>query len=115
MDNRHARYFLQRFSATPTQIVDMLEDLLNHHSATAASRSSALTALAKVSYRLRGVLGEEGTFRVERLLKGYRSSITLELQQRWASPPANQRAGCAREDRSRRAPQEPKCRCCGCG
>lgn len=64
------------------QIVDLLEDLLNHHSATASSRSSALTALAKVSYRLGGGLGEEGRSRVEGLLEGFRSSITLELQQR---------------------------------
>ena len=64
------------------QIVDLLEDLLNHHSATASSRSSTLTALAKVSYRLGGGLGEEGKARVEGLLEGFRSSITLELQQR---------------------------------
>ena len=66
------------------KIVDLLEDLLNHHSATTASRSSALTALAKVSYRLGSGLGEEGKARVEGMLEGYRSSITLELQQRFA-------------------------------
>lgn len=64
------------------KVVDLLEDLLNHHSATASSRSSALTALAKVSYRLGGGLGEEGKARVDGMLEGYRSSITLELQQR---------------------------------
>ena len=64
------------------QIVDLLEDLLNHHSATASSRSSTLTALAKVSYRLGDGLGEEGKARVEGLLEGFRSSIALELQQR---------------------------------
>lgn len=68
-------------SITP-KIVDLLEDLLNHHSATNASRSNALTALAKVSYRLGGGLGEEGKSRVEGMLESYRSSITLELQQR---------------------------------
>lgn len=64
------------------QIVDLLEDILNHHSATVASRSSALTSLAKVSYRLSNVLGEEGDARVDSMLEGFRSSITLELQQR---------------------------------
>lgn len=66
----------------PTQIVDLLEDVLNHHSATAKSRSSALTALAKVSYRLEAALGPGGNMRVEGLLEGFRSSIALELQQR---------------------------------
>ncbi|CAB1109096.1 unnamed protein product [Ectocarpus sp. CCAP 1310/34] len=64
------------------EIIDLLEDLLNHHSATASSRSSALTALAKASYRLGEGLGEDGKARVEEMLEGYRSSITLELQQR---------------------------------
>ncbi|CAM9097441.1 unnamed protein product [Scytosiphon promiscuus] len=64
------------------EIVDLLEDLLNHHSATNATRSNVLTALAKVSYRLGGGLGEEGKSRVEGMLESYRSSITLELQQR---------------------------------
>ncbi|CAN0054398.1 unnamed protein product, partial [Ectocarpus fasciculatus] len=64
------------------EIIDLLEDLLNHHSATASSRSSALTALAKASYRLGDGLGEDGKARVEEMLEGYRSSITLELQQR---------------------------------
>ncbi|CAM9688539.1 unnamed protein product [Ectocarpus sp. 4 AP-2014] len=64
------------------KIIDLLEDLLNHHSATASSRSSALTALAKASYRLGEGLGEDGKARVEEMLEGYRSSITLELQQR---------------------------------
>lgn len=65
------------------QIIDLLEDLLNHHSATPSSRSSALTALAKFSYRVGGGLGEEGKGRVEGMLQGYQSSIALELQQRW--------------------------------
>lgn len=64
------------------QIIDLLEALLNHHSATVSSRSSALTALAKVSYRLGGALGEDEKARIEGLLEGYRTSITLELQQR---------------------------------
>ena len=70
-------------NGTVGQIVDLVEALLNHHSATTSSRSNALTALAKVAFRLGGVLGEEKG-RVEKLLESYRTSITLELQQRWA-------------------------------
>lgn len=79
VSNRFFLFFL------PKQIIDLLEDLLNHHSATTSSRSSVLTALAKVSYRLGGGLGEDGRARVEGMLEAYRSSITLELQQRWVS------------------------------
>ncbi|CAM9334045.1 unnamed protein product [Ascophyllum nodosum] len=70
-----------REAMPPEEIVDLVEALLNHHSATTSSRSNALTALAKVAFRLGGVLGEEKG-RVEKLLESYRTSITLELQQR---------------------------------
>jgi len=62
----------------PSAIVDLLEKVLRDHSATTTTRCFSLTALMKLTDRMRGAEGAK----IRELMATYETSMTLELQQR---------------------------------